>query len=157
MYLGIAVSVAISAMSLIPKIKPEMPQRSTIIGFFFAAERGIDFSLAIFILLIMLFLAFFPVPLSRNVKVHAALYSAYFLSSTLVLLLRSTLGLYLKDQVDLLLMAASCGCIFGWIFLLSPEGEQVRSGSPPARPGEEARLLGHLDSLNRILLKVSVP
>ena len=152
LYLGTGVSVALSALSLIPKIKPEMPQASRIIGYYFAAERGIDFSLAIFILLILLFLAVFHVPLGRNVKVHSAIYSAYFLSNTIALLLRSIFGLRLKVEVDLLFTAASCGCMVAWLLLLNPKGEEVRFRAPSVDPGAETRLLRHLNSLNRTLL-----
>jgi hypothetical protein len=152
LYLGTGVSVTISALSLIPKIKPEMPQASRIIGYHFAAERGIDFSLAIFILLILLFLAVFHVPLVRNVKVHSAIYSVYFLSNTIGLLLRSIFGLRSKVEVDLLFMAASCGCMIAWLLLLNPKGEEVRSRAPTVDPGAETRLLHHLNSLNRTLL-----
>ena len=71
MYLAMAVSVTVSMLSLLPRITPAMPQRTRIMGYVYAAERGVDFSLAIFILLILLFLARYPVPSSRNVVVHA--------------------------------------------------------------------------------------
>jgi hypothetical protein len=155
LYLGVAVAVTISALSLIPKINPQSPQRSRILPYFLAAERGIDLSLAIFILLILLFLAVFRVPLARNVRIHAAVYSVYFLSNTLVFLLRSVFGLRMKDQVDLLLMAASSGCLIAWLFLLSPKGETLASPVLAAGPGEEQRILVHLDALNRTLLNAS--
>jgi hypothetical protein len=153
MYLSVAIAVVISALSLIPKINPQMPQRSRILGYFVAAERGIDFSLAIFILLILLFLAIFRVPLARNVRIHAAIYSVYFLSNTLVFLLRSLFGLSMHDEVNLLLMATSCGCLIAWLFLLSPKGEFVATPVQTVSPGDEQRILIHLDALNRTLLK----
>ena len=155
MYLGVAVSITISALSLIPKINPQTPQRSRILPYFLAAERGIDFSLAIFILLILLFLAVFRVPLARNVKIHAAVYSVYFLSNTLVFLLRSVFGLRMINQVDLLLMATSSGCLIAWLFLLSPKGETLPSPVPAGPAGEEQRILVHLEALNRTLLNAS--
>ena len=155
MYLGVAVSVAVSALSLIPKINPKTPQQSRILPYFLAGERGVDFSLAIFILLILLFLAVFHVPLARNVKIHAAVYSVFFLSNTLVFILRSVFGLHMKDEVDLLLMATSCGCLIAWLFLLSPKGETVPAPLRAVSPGEEQRLLVHLEALNQTLLKAS--
>jgi len=155
MYVGVGVAISVSALSLIPKITPHTPQRSRILGYFMAAERGIDLSLAIFILLILVFLVVFRVPLSRNVKVHAAIYSVYFLSNTLVVLMRSLFGLRMKDEVDVLLMATSSGCLIAWLLLLSPKGESVPA--PMARVGlsDEQRILAHLDALNRTLLRPS--
>jgi hypothetical protein len=155
MYLGVAVAVAISALSLLPKINPQTPQRSRILPYFIAAERGIDFSLAIFILLILLFLAVFRVPLARNVRIHATVYSVFFLSNTLVFLLRTVFGLRMKDEVDLLLMATSSGCLIAWLFLLSPKGETLPAPVRAAGPGEEQRILVHLEALNQTLLTAS--
>jgi hypothetical protein len=155
MYLGVAVAVTISALSLIPKINPQTPQRSRILPYFNAAERGIDLSLAIFILLLLLFLAVFSVPLARNVRIHAAVYSVFFISNTLVFLLRSRFGLRMQNQVDLLLTATFCGCLIAWLFLLSPKGETVPTPVRAVSPGEEQRILVHLEALNRTLLKSS--
>lgn len=152
LYVGVGVAITISALSLIPKINPQAPQRSKTLGYFIAAERGIDFSLAIFILLLLLFLAVFRVPLARNVKVHAAIYSVYFLSNTLVFLLHSLFGLRMKDEVNLLLMATSSGCLVAWLFLLSPKGELVAAPVTRISAGDEQRILVHLDVLNRTLL-----
>jgi len=155
MYFSVAVSAIISALSLIPKINPQTPQRSRIVPYFLAAGRGIDFSLAILILLILLFLAIFHVPLARNVRIHAVVCSVYFLSSTLGFLLRSVFGLRMIEQVNLMLMATSCGSLIAWLFLLSPKGESVSTPVPGVAPVEEQRLLIHLEALNRTLLKAS--
>jgi len=39
---------------------PAMPQQSRIMGYLYATERGVDFSLALFILLILLILSRYP-------------------------------------------------------------------------------------------------
>ena len=153
MYVGTAVSVAISALSLMVKIRASAPQRSNLFGYFLAAERGIDLSLAIFILLILFFLSRYPVALSRNVRLHAILYSIYFLSNTFGLLMRGLFGLRLMDEVDVLFMGATTGCVIAWLFLLNPAGEQVRDELPRLGAEHEQRLLIQLDAVNRALLK----
>jgi len=155
MYLAMAVSITLSIVSLLPRITPELPQRSRRLGYIIAAERGIDFSLAVFILLILLFLSFYPVALSRNVKVHAVLYSIYFLSNTLVFLLRAVFGLKLGDTFNLFLMGASSGCVVAWLLLLNRKGEEVRASIPRFGPEHEQRILTQLDALNSTLLKIS--
>lgn len=154
LYFGVVLSVIISALSLIPKINPRTPQRSRILPYFMATERGLDFSLAIFILLLLLFLALLRVSLGRNVRIHAAVYSIYFLSNTMVFLLRTVFGLRMADRADLMLMVPSCGCLIAWMFLLSPKGESVPIPAQ-IRPGDEQRILVHLDALNQSLLKAS--
>ena len=68
---SLVISIAISALSLLPRINPSMPQRSRIMNYVLATERGIQTGLALFILLILCFLSLFPVKLSRNVRTHA--------------------------------------------------------------------------------------
>jgi hypothetical protein len=153
MYVGIVVSTVISSLSLLLKIKPSAPQRSNLLGYFLVTERGIDLSLAIFILVILFFLSRYPVALSRNVRLHAILYSVYFLSNTLGLLMRGLFGLHLMDEVDLVLMSATTGCVIAWLFLLNPAGEQVRDELPQLAGEHERRLLIQLDAVNSALLK----
>ena len=73
MYVVSAVSVFVSALSLIHKITPEMPQSSVAVGLIVAIERGLDFSLAIFLILMLFVLSWYTVPLSRNVVAHAVI------------------------------------------------------------------------------------
>src|SRR5260370_30655892 len=71
MYLAMTVSVIISVLSLIPKITPTTPQTSKIMTFVLGTERGVDTALALFIVLLLLFLSRYPVRLSRNVRTYA--------------------------------------------------------------------------------------
>src|ERR1039458_8161467 len=80
LYVSLAISVSISAISLLPQIKPSLPQQSKIMFYMLATERGVNTGLAIFIVLILCFLSLFPVKLSRNVRVHALVYSIFFRS-----------------------------------------------------------------------------
>jgi hypothetical protein len=155
MYLATAVSVTVSVLSLLPHITPAMPQQSRIMGYVYATERGVDFSLAIFILLILFFLSRYPVPLSRNVAVHAVVCSIFFLSNTLGLLLKSVFGLHLKIEVDIFVMGISSVCLVAWLVLLNAKGEKVRLSTLHFGRGDEERMLLELDSLNRTLLRAS--
>jgi hypothetical protein len=120
-----------------------------------ATERGIQTALAIFIILILCFLSFFPVKLSRNVRVHALVFSIFFLSTTFVLLMRSLFGMHLADQVNEMLMGITAASVVAWLTLLRPAGEDSRRAPAPVGPEYESRLLAHLDSLNAALLRTS--
>jgi hypothetical protein len=154
MYVSTVIAIGLSILSLIPKFTPAMPQRSRHIGYFYAIDRGIDFSLVLFIFLILLFLSLYPVPISRNTAVHVALFTVYFLSSTLSVLARTVTGRALTDQVNLVFSAVSTLCFVGWAFLLTPRGESVPAKNPIFGPEHEARVLRHLEALNATLLKV---
>jgi hypothetical protein len=155
MVAGILVSVLISAAALIPKITAEMPQRTRILGYSYAAERAVDFSLAIFLLLMLSLLNFYAVPLSRNVLVHAVVYTIFFISSSLAMFLWTLFGLKHLETVNLVTMTVNCVCMLAWLLLLSPEGEEARVKAPWYDPEQEQRILAHLDSLNATLLKIA--
>src|ERR1039457_497190 len=111
LYCSLAISVGISTISLFLRIRPSTPQRSKIMFSVLATERGIHTGLAIFIVLILCFLSFFPVKLSRNVRVHALVFSIFFLSSTFMLLMRSLFGLRMADEVNTVLMGITAASV----------------------------------------------
>jgi hypothetical protein len=155
LYVSLAISVSASAISLLPRIKPSMPQPSKIMFYMLATERGVHTGLAIFIVLILCFLSLFPVKLSRNVRVHALVFSTFFLSSTFMLLMRSLFGLHMADTVNTVLMGITAASIVAWLTLLRATGEETQSAPAVYGSEEESRLLMHLDSLNAALLRAS--
>jgi len=155
MYTATAASVLVSVLALLPHFTPAMPQSSKHLGYEFALERGIDFSLVVFILLLLLFLSRFPIPLSRNVLVHAAIFSVYFLTAALGLLLHALWGINLSAEVNLFLGGASLLCVVGWLVLLNPAGENVQAHLPVFGSGDEERILRGLDTVNAALMRAS--
>jgi hypothetical protein len=155
LYISLAISVSISVVALLPRIKPIAAQRSRVMSYLLATERGIDTALAIFIILILCFLSFFPVKLSRNVRVNALVFSIFFLSNTFVLLMRSLFGKHLIDQVNTVLLGVTAASVVAWLALLRTAGEDLRLAPVPSGPEHESRLLTHLDSLNAALLRAS--
>jgi hypothetical protein len=155
MYGGITLSVIISSATLLLRTKPEEMQASRRLLYCFAAERAVDFSLAIFLVLMVVLLNFYAVPLSRNVIVHAVLYTIYFISSSLWTIWRDVFGLKYSEPVDMALTAVQVACILSWIFLLSPKGEEVRVTAPWYGPEQEERILTQLDAMNATLLKMA--
>ena len=155
LYLSLAISVSISAISLLPRIKPSLPQSSRIMFYVLATERGIQTGLAIFIILILCFLGLFPVKLSRNVRMQALVFSIFFLSSTFVVLMRSLFGLRLADVVNTVLLAVTAASVVAWLTLLRTAGEDLPHEPVLYGQEHESRLLAHLDSLNAALLRAS--
>ena len=160
MSVGMAISVALSVFTVLANFQSAPAQRSrslhtSIIWYFYAADRGVTFCLAIFLLLMLLLLSRYPVRLSRNVVLHTTLYTLFFLSNTLVVILSRVFGLHLFTTVDTALMGVSALCILAWLIFLTPKGEEVRVNIPHFAPENERRVLYHLDALNSTLLKVS--
>jgi hypothetical protein len=156
MYLGVTVSVVLSVLSFLPRIPKATPQRSQIIGYVYAVDRGITFGLAIFLILTVFLLSIYAITLSRNVIVHTVLFTIFFLSNSLIMLLKTVFGLRLYTTIDTALMGVASVCVFGWFFLLTPKGEEVHQPNfPEMGPEQESRILYQLDSLNSTLLKIS--
>jgi hypothetical protein len=155
MYASILIAVVVSLLTMLPKIAASTPEPSKRLFYEMGAERGIDLALVIFILLIVLFLSHYPVPLSRNVVVHTGIYAVFFLSDTLVLLLRTVFGWTASDGINLCITMLASACSIAWWLLLSAKGEAIQINAPQLRPDDEERILQQLDSLNATLLKVS--
>jgi hypothetical protein len=111
--------------------------------------------LAILIVLILCFLSFFPVKLSRNVRMHALVFSIFFLSNTFVLLMRSLFGMRLGNEMNTILMGITAASVVAWLTLLRTAGEDARLAPVPFGEQHESRLLAHLDTLNAALLRAS--
>lgn len=155
MYGAIVVSGTVSILTLLPKLGASIPESSRLLLYELAAERGVDLALVIFILLIVLFLSKYPVPLSRNVVVHTAIYSVFFLTDAMALLWRTVLGQHVTEIFNLVTTIISSACSMAWAFFLTAHGEEVRAQLPQIRPETEERILYQLDQLNSTLLKVS--
>ncbi len=156
MWAGLAFSLTVSAATLFPKIRSVNPQRSVwAMGAILATERGLDFALAIFLVLMLLLLNVYTVPLSRNVLLHVVIYAAFFLSGALGAILRTFYGKMYLETTDAIALACSCACVLAWYFLLSPKGEEIRVRLPWFGAEQEERILMQLDSINAALLRVA--
>ena len=155
MLAGIGISIAISLISLIPRMTLAITQQSKTMFWYLAMERGLMLGLAIFLLFMMGFLILYTVPISRNVKIHARTYSVFFGSNYLAFLLASLWGVHVFPWIGVAANAVSAACVFAWLFLLKPTGEEVRTSQPIIGAEQERRVLQQLDALNATLLKVS--
>lgn len=152
MFVVMAISVAISLAALAAEIPAER-QSSKVIGLVLAGERAFDLSLALFLLLMLVFLNLYTVPLSRNVVVHAVVFTVFFLSNTLTMVLRTVFGMKYANELNLALMGLSSACSLAWLFFLTPAGEHLRARPPWFSREREERILWQLDSLNAMLVK----
>jgi hypothetical protein len=152
MYGASLISVIVSVLMLLPHITPTMPQKSMYLGYAYGFNRGVDFSLTIFILLMLIFLSRYPITLSRNLVVHASLYSIYFLSSGTYGFVRRAIGGGSANTLNLVFSGIVAACTVAWFFLLTPEGEGVKAARIRFSPEYETRMLEKLDALNQMML-----
>jgi hypothetical protein len=149
---AVAISAGISVATLAITSRSS-DSRYVILENYLVLERVINSSLMIFVLLLGVFLAYFPVPLSRNARLHAGLFGLYFLGRTSLWLLRNLLGPDFTDEMNLVMFAVVGCCLAAWALFLTPAGEtQVVRSRPRFSPEDEHRLVAQLDALNRTLV-----
>ena len=151
--IAVLASVLISGLTLVPTSN-SATDRYPILFFVVLAERGITFSLVIFILLILFFLSWYPIRLSRNMMRHCVICSVYFLCGTIGFLVRNVKGDEIVWMVNTVLMIITALCWVGWLMLLSPEGEAPRvTTRREFRPEDEQRLVDQLTAINATMLR----
>ena len=150
---ALGISILLSALSLVADMS-NRAERYPVFVYLNAIERGVISSLVIFLLLITGFLTWYPVPLSRNVIVHSIVYSIYFLSMTMGLLVRNVAGLEIHNAVNLILLGVTVCCLLVWILFLNRQGEQTTVVLRQHwRPEQEEQLVGRLGAINAMLLR----
>ncbi|MCC7174038.1 MAG: hypothetical protein IT159_02490 [Bryobacterales bacterium] len=154
LYFSLIAAVAISAATLWADLS-QPRGRYPILAYYSVVERGLIFSLALFLLFITAFLTFFPLPVTRNIRLHTATYSLYFLSSTMALFLQNVAGFRPSFGINAVLMFIALVCFMLWLGGLSRGGEESVSVRGTWQPEDEERLLSHLDRLNAAVLRQS--
>ena len=153
-FLGsLAASMTISALTLLPTMSG--PPAAYPLRYYYAlAERGVVTSLAFLLFLLLILVAWFPVPLSRNLVTHASIYTAYFFVTNVIVLfwhLGPKANNYYSSVFRLVFAFI---CYLCWVLFLSHRGEdRIASLRLGRNPISEKRLLGQLETLNATLLR----
>ena len=149
-YVRVALAAAIIISLLLLRLETTP---ATLVNRFLIFERAIISSLVIFVLLITVFLVYYPIPLNRNVIVYSIGYAFYFACKAASLLARN-LGFAKTSFVSNIWLTVSTLCIVFWMIFLNREGEKksVVFGHRWDR-GDEARLLQQLEAINASLLR----
>ena len=151
-YIKITLAIAI-LFSLLPLYFEKTPINTTQYVFLF--ERAVFSSLVLFLLLIAIFLAYYPLPLGRNLIVYLVGFAVCFLTKATALFINN-LSYNWNRQVDTIRMAATTLCLGYWVFALKPQGESKSIVvSHQWKPEQEERLLSQLQAINSSLLRAA--
>src|SRR4029077_16568010 len=146
-FIAVAASTIISALTVLPTMTGALAKRP-LLYYYALAERGIVTSLAIFLLLLLALVTWFPVPLSRNLLIHCSVYSVYFFANNVINLFWHVFGADIGYWIAMAKVAVALGCYFCWAFYLTRSGENRTASLHLGRsPLEEKRLLGQLEGL----------
>jgi hypothetical protein len=153
LYVCLTLAVIASGSTLLPGWNTGNA-KSPMVLFYLVIERGVIFSMVLFILLLGLFLSSYPIRISRNIIVHTALYTVYFLSSTLMLLVQALTGFHVSKAFNTGLVLTGILCGFGWLILLKKEEQASRVVLRYEwKPEDEERLVQQLTAINSSLLR----
>jgi hypothetical protein len=119
------------------------------------AERGIVGSLALFLLLLLMMVAFFPVPQSRNLLIHCCLFTGYFFAANVIGMVVQIFELkWLVLFANNARLAVALICQVCWALLLSSRGEERRRARGlGVNLFNEKKLLEQMETLNASLLR----
>ncbi len=151
-YIKITLGVAIVAAVLLLGLE-RTPK--TVFGYFYALDRTVVSSLLVFVLLITIFLVYYPVPLSRNVIVYSVGYAVYFLTKATALFARNISHEW-QPQISVILLTVSTACLVFWWLALSRKGQTTTVViGHKWHSGDEERLLSQLKAINTSLSRAA--
>jgi hypothetical protein len=120
------------------------------------ADRSVALTIFLFLALMMMFLAWFPVPLSRNIIAYSIGYTVYFCVHSIAYFLVSVQGLNLAATVEPVQAAITLGCLIYWLFNLSAAGEADQvTVSRLLNSDDRGRLVEQLDTINASLARIT--
>ena len=150
---GLIISISVSALTLSADLS-NPTGRFPVLVYVGVIERGLTFSLVVFLLLISGFLLWTPIRLPRNVALHACVYSLYFFSTASGLLIRNVLGYQLVGGVSVAILSSYDLCLLLWILFLNRKGEETPVTLRKLwRQADEDQITRQLDAINAFLLR----
>ena len=131
------------------------PAHYPILKGFRVFERTMDAWMAVFLLFISCFLAWFPVRLKRNVALYVGGFLAWFLARSSELLLINLMPERFIDTFSIGILLVELACLMVWLVGLCPQGEEVTTLTGHRwNPGAMDRLTGQLGSINASLARL---
>ena len=153
LYGALVFSVAVSIITLIPSWGNET---SRLMFWSTTVERGVLFSLVIFLLLIFIFLSRYPVELNRNIIVHSIVYTVFFLGVSMTIFIRNVVGYEVAREINNVVIVISAACYMVWIFFLTRRGEsRIVKLRHSWTEEDEQRLIDQLNNINATLLRAA--
>lgn len=148
---SLAGSALVSGLTLLVDLQTGSSEHALLYNFMLL-ERLVMTSLLLLLLCLTVFLGIFPVPLTRNIRVHTAVFAVYFAVRTSLLWIRTIYGVEQAQILNLAGATLAIGCLLAWTTLLGSSGETVPVRVKLKSEAEE-RLLAQLDAINETLLR----
>jgi len=153
---GVLAAAGLVAASGLVMDYSSTPARYPILKGFRVFERTMDAWMALFLLLICCFIAWFPVSLKRNVALYIGGFVVWFLARSSMLLFINLLPPESRHPFSVVILAVEFLCLLAWLTGLRPEGEELTTITGHRwNPAEMERLTGQLGSINARLARLA--
>jgi hypothetical protein len=128
------------------------PSRYPILKGFRVIERTMDGWMALFLILISCFIAWFPVRMKRNVALYIGGFVAWSLAHSSMLLFINLVPAEARHPFSIVILLVEFLCLLVWLVGLRPEGEELITVTGHLwNPGAMERLTSQLGSINASL------
>lgn len=150
--LAMVVASTVSVLSIFPDLQFNASEGNEWFLLVNVIRRGVYTSLLGFLVLLVSFIAIFPIRLSRNTILHVVLFSTWFLFHTATSLMMNLRGVDFMPVVNAAAGLVAALTSTAWCILLTPAGERVETAVRSRLSQEEAGvLLDKLKSINESL------
>lgn len=148
-----AVGIVVAASGLSISLDSDvLPGQSRIAHRFFTIERTGDLVLLLLLLVIGIYLTWFPVQLRRNIVIYSIGFMAFFCFRSVGLLMANLLPQAQLRSVSNMMLIAETLCLVAWIFGFRRESEdEITTTGHRWDPSQYERLTAQLDSINAVL------
>ncbi len=149
---SLVVATVISLLTLQIDLSTIAFSEKNVLPLFFAIQRSVILTLAVFQMLILGFLRWFPIQLSWNARLYASLFVIFFLCKSTALLAIILLGRGWTQAFSISVLTVWCACQGAWAILLRQSGESVETSQPlGGKRSDPAALTAQLQALNERL------
>lgn len=148
---ALVISLMAAAMMTGPPFPGETPL-TQVLFYDISLDRSVHLSLAVVVIILMVFLSRYPLRLDRNVYVASSFFSATFVVQAIARLVDLTSPRLYTRYVDHPETVIAAICFLGWGIMLDRAMEPLPKRAP-AEPGRETELLRQLESMNSILIR----
>jgi hypothetical protein len=154
---GVALATAACVASLGLLVDSTVPPgRSVILYRFFSFERTMDTWILILLVVICLFMTWFPVRMKRNVAFYLGGFMFHFFARPAGLLLLNVLGSRFENPLNEAMLGVSSACLVLWLFAFGAAGEKATTVVGHRwDPGAMDKVTGQLNAINASLMKLS--
>jgi hypothetical protein len=144
------ISVVTAFLSAAPIADKNDPHR--VLFYYTAVERTLDIGMVLFLLVMTIFLCWFPIVLNRNVLVYFASWSFSFIARSAAVIVPFATGHRMTHRASLVLQGIDLVCVSVWLVLINKAGENVETVSGyDWQPEQREHIRAQLQAMNAYL------